>query len=661
MAQWLRVCALALIIPALAIVAISAANDRFESDWRGTLIAQFGPQSDAALERAKLVHLCDVPDIAAQISEACQLSGAARLLIPIGIVAIVLSLATLVALIPLRAFAARNRRILALFRPALLVLLLALTVIVVLDGGLVAGGAYLAESAFTGGVHPFVVFGIGVAVLVAATGVFRSALTMGRLKPTSVKGLVLDRSRDRRLFEAVDDIATRIGASVPDQIVAGLDPTFFVTEGPVKAFDGTYHGRTLFVSIPFIRILSRLELTAVIGHELGHFRGEDTVYSRRFYPVYRGSIEALGVLQASSRGWFGIPLLPPLRILELFFLSFADAERGLSRQRELTADVVGAEAASADQLGVALLKLEAYGAIWGDAYLETSQAIREGRTAGSLSVRFAQMAGLGARRTLFADVDHGQISHPTDSHPRTSERLAALGVDLPAIVDLAMDTRPSPSAFELIEDGEALEADLMEDLEEELEGPGMPAQESSQLDPSAVLRAAAKDDPSIASLIELEEEIRGPDLRPWLRGNQDWVVLADLDVRPHPHPTGFETVVGAGPLPTGEQWLVFGVASARTPLGLRVNAGTRLRLIGRSVREAREAGRTELMLNAGGRITTIRLVGDWPVNHQIGGMLIVPVSDPLVGDDSAFRDRLRTVVGGLSERDKSGGGAPAAG
>ena len=188
-----------------------------------------------------------------------------------------------------------------------------------------------------------------------------------------------------------------------------------MTEGPVKAFDGTYRGRTLFLSIPFIRILSRSELVAVVGHELGHFRGADTVFSRKFYPVYRGSIQSLGVLQASARGWMGIPSLPPLRILELFFLSFVGTERRLSRDRELAADQVGAEASSATDIGVALIKMAAYQASWGDAYAETVTALRDQRSAGNVSTRFAQLAILGARPSHLTDVDHGRIGHPTDS------------------------------------------------------------------------------------------------------------------------------------------------------------------------------------------------------------------------------------------------------
>ena len=276
-----------------------------------------------------------------------------------------------------------------------------------------------------------------------------------------------------------------------------------------------------------------------------------------------------------------------------------------------------------------------------------------------MSSRFAQLARIGARRSLLQDLDRGRISHPTDSHPKTTERLAALGLAIDANLDHALRVQPDDPAFDLIENGEALEADLMEDLEAELAEPAAVAAERAPLDPSAGLRAAALNDPAIAALVSLEDEIRGPDLRPWLRGDQDWTIVADLDVRPHPKPTGFDEIVGAGDLPTGEQWLVVGVASSRTPVTLRVGKGGRMRLIGMSGQSAREEGRTELMFNSGGRMVTIRQVGDWPVDHQIGGLFVVPESDPLVGEDSAFHVRLTKVISELVERDAQRGTSPA--
>jgi hypothetical protein len=60
---------------------------------------------------------------------------------------------------------------------------------------------------------------------------------------------------------------------MPETVVIGVDPTFFVTEAEVVTLSGRLWGRTLYCSMPLARILTVDELTAIIGHELGHFRG----------------------------------------------------------------------------------------------------------------------------------------------------------------------------------------------------------------------------------------------------------------------------------------------------------------------------------------------------------------------------------------------------
>ena len=99
-------------------------------------------------------------------------------------------------------------------------------------------------------------------------------------------------------------------------MVVGLDPNFFVTEARVRCLNGTLSGRTLYCSLPLARILSRAEFDAVIGHELGHFRGQDTQFSQRFYPIYRGTADSLRALGNIGVGGAGLlPLLPAVGVM----------------------------------------------------------------------------------------------------------------------------------------------------------------------------------------------------------------------------------------------------------------------------------------------------------------------------------------------------------
>ena len=90
------------------------------------------------------------------------------------------------------------------------------------------------------------------------------------------------------------------------------------------------------------------EFVAVIGHELGHFRGDDTKFSERFYPIYRGTAASIVSLHvAGGRGWGQVSLLPAIAVFGFFLEAFSSAERRLSRERELAADQAGASVAGA--------------------------------------------------------------------------------------------------------------------------------------------------------------------------------------------------------------------------------------------------------------------------------------------------------------------------
>lgn len=53
-------------------------------------------------------------------------------------------------------------------------------------------------------------------------------------------------------------------------------------------------------------LLDDAEAAAVIGHELGHFTGEDTQYSLRFVPLYAGMQNSLEQMANSSQGFSGL-------------------------------------------------------------------------------------------------------------------------------------------------------------------------------------------------------------------------------------------------------------------------------------------------------------------------------------------------------------------
>ena len=83
---------------------------------------------------------------------------------------------------------------------------------------------------------------------------------------------LVDRKEEPKLWDFVDSIANELGSSPPDNIIVGLQPTFYATAANVGLVSQKtiLKGETLFVSLPLMRLFNKEELKSVIGHELGH-------------------------------------------------------------------------------------------------------------------------------------------------------------------------------------------------------------------------------------------------------------------------------------------------------------------------------------------------------------------------------------------------------
>ena len=104
-------------------------------------------------------------------------------------------------------------------------------------------------------------------------------------------GARLNKKDHRKIFDKIFNICKKIKASPPNNIIVGLSTDFFAVSGKVKVFNGIdekmIKGNTIYISLPFLRTLTINEFATIIGHEAGHFVGEDTLYSIKFAPIYR--------------------------------------------------------------------------------------------------------------------------------------------------------------------------------------------------------------------------------------------------------------------------------------------------------------------------------------------------------------------------------------
>lgn len=239
-----------------------------------------------------------------------------------------------------------------------------------------------------------------------------------------VEGTILNNDMAEPLWKDLLAICKKVGATPPDQIIAGIDDSFFVTEQPVTVEGHVYRGKSLFVSLPLLKQLHSAEADAILAHEMAHFSGQDTLYSRRIAPLLQ---RYNAYLQNLHEGGVTIPIFYfMLCFRALFELSLGK----ISRQREFRADKIAATITSPRDFASALLRTIAYSKFRGSV---ESDLFKQEQALETANVSDRIESGFAAYAVAFAseqDIGLLETAHPFDSHPPTLQRLSALGVQL---------------------------------------------------------------------------------------------------------------------------------------------------------------------------------------------------------------------------------------
>ncbi len=364
------------------------------------------------------------------------------------------------------AYAGSDRnRIARVFPPLVRLSLMVLTVTVLVQGLILTYAAYVWESYALGTVHVVVIAIIGLGALAAAWKLFTVSFSFGKNLETHVVGTALREEDEPGLFAFVRRLADQLGAKAPDNIVVGLEPTFYVTSCDINLIgtDRRLSGETLYLSAPLCRLMRLGEVSAIIGHELGHFRGDDTVYSLRFAPVYAGLGNAIGAVGQSGQGLMKLARLPALSMLSFMYDVFARNQAEISRLRELLADKAGIAASSAMDLATSLVKVTLYSSLWRAALEHNVARLSEGKFTRNLSQVFQGFARYDVEQDSLEEIMQSvldqEIMHPTDTHPTLAVRMANAGVR-PHQIDKAALLVPEDSAVNMIKNHIAVEEQL---------------------------------------------------------------------------------------------------------------------------------------------------------------------------------------------------------
>lgn len=329
----------------------------------------------------------------------------------------------------------------------------------VIQGILIVALSFWMTALWAGQYYPKLIFLAGAAAVVACGAVIMAIFK--RVRPECVvEGEVLTKQDAPAMWRDLQAICDQVGTEPPDQVVVGIDTNFFVTEQPVTVGEQTYHGRTLFVSLSLLEQLQGGEAAAVLAHEMAHFSGNDTLYSRRISPLlirYSHYLEALGS---------GGVTLPIFYAMVCFRALYEISLGRLSRQREFRADAIAATCTSPRDLAGALLKIVAY-ARYRDTVEGEIFKQEEVLEAANISDRIAE--GFPAYASSFvstADIGELATSHPFDSHPPLAERLEAVGVPMdPDVAKAVLSVPPDAAWFHRIHAAEEIQQRQWADFE----------------------------------------------------------------------------------------------------------------------------------------------------------------------------------------------------
>ncbi|WP_082565264.1 M48 family metalloprotease [Duganella sp. Root1480D1] len=271
--------------------------------------------------------------------------------------------------------------------------------------------------------------------LVAITGIAAAAaallaVTQIFARPKwkfEVEGELVREQDAPALWQRVRGLAQMLGTAPPRQIIGGIDTNFFVTESQISLGNQTVDGRTLFVSLPLLRVLDQREADAVLAHELAHFSGGDTERSAKLGPALSQFDGYLGAMQGNFMTLIAYyPLALYRTALELGLMRE-------SREREFLADRAAAQAVAGRPLISALIKISAYGNYRG--HIEEELFQRDDRHEGEIGIAAYVAQGLKpfANSERFQDAMQGaSVPHPFDSHPKLSERMENVSSPIPS-------------------------------------------------------------------------------------------------------------------------------------------------------------------------------------------------------------------------------------
>ncbi|MEV5571390.1 M48 family metallopeptidase [Spirillospora sp. NPDC052269] len=285
--------------------------------------------------------------------------------------------------------------------------------------GLVLAAAVIADMAAVAALRsPLQVASLhGVFVLtVAALALLRALVVVSRGNGVDApRGRAVGPRDEPELWREVTALAAAAGTAPPDEIRVIPDVNAAVTE-ETSWLGLRAKKRRMLIGRPLFVLLTRAELAAVLGHELGHYSGS---HLRLGEPTYRGHL-------ALSRTIGGLDDHPSVQRLFVWYGKlYLRVSKAVARRQELEADEFAVRIAGRHAASEALTKVRIVDVAWEAYRLEYLPLI------GPAKARPTELYGglrhlmNGQRQRFLAEANSAEPS-PYDSHPSLPDRLTAI-------------------------------------------------------------------------------------------------------------------------------------------------------------------------------------------------------------------------------------------
>lgn len=385
------------------------------------------------------------PPSAPDLSEGCQIFNTLHWLQQASLIALIVTLALPLVYLVAALLLGQNRNLLARFFPPLVWLVMGILPLLLAAHGVLvwfASWEMVQMGIIPASLRLMAVLGLlGLGLLIAALSIVTSMRRLLELDPLRVTGVELEKHEMPELFARVTRLANRLGSRPPERIVIGIEPTAYVANVPLRlrGVGDLPRAETLYLPTVALRVLDDAELDALIGHELGHFRGADLEFSSRFAPAFRSmSLAAESVGTDDDDDPVSFAVIPALGFLFFMMYTLNRILSGISRQREFAADQASLEVSSPRAIGSLLVKFTVLSAQWEEFRYGVGTLLRQGVSRRNFSRDY-----LARTREFLAAVNAEKLGrallnehtpHPLDSHPAMAERAAAVGVDAVACI-----------------------------------------------------------------------------------------------------------------------------------------------------------------------------------------------------------------------------------